>query len=250
MSTPAGEPADVLVAEHEPPVAELIRRYLEREGLRVRGAATPEETMTALAGAGAQAAAVVLDLTMPGLDAREIRKLVSRPPGGRRGAPRVICLTAGDGPHAGHGLRAKDIGIGQDACLPRPFGPRALVSRVRASARAARAAQAPPAGPYTAGRLRIDPAARLVSLDGTRFELTGTEFDLLSFLARSAGRAVPRARLHRAVWGERGPQTDRVTDVYVAQLRAKLGPGHGIRTVRGIGYVLDPGTLDATPPAG
>jgi DNA-binding response OmpR family regulator len=247
MSTPPAEAPEVLVAEHEPAVAELIRRYLVREGLRVRGAATPEETMAALA--GHPAAVVVLDLTMPGLDAREIRKLVGKPPGGRRAAPRVICLTAGDGQHAAHRLRAKDIGISQDACLPRPFGPRALVSRVRDSARAARAAQAPPAGPYTAGRLRIEPGPRRVSVDGAPVALTGTEFDLLSCLARSAGRAVPRDRLRRAVWGERGPQTDRVTDVYISQLRAKLGPRHGIRTVRGIGYVLDPGTLEPAPPA-
>jgi DNA-binding response OmpR family regulator len=248
MSTPPAEAQEVLVAEHEPAVAELIRRYLVREGLRVRSAATPQETMAALA--GRPAAAVVLDLTMPGLDAREIRKLVGKPPGGRRDAPRVICLTAGGGPHTAHGLRAKDIGISQDACLPRPFGPRALVSLVRDSARAARAAQAPAAGPYTAGRLRIEPGPRRASVAGTQVDLTGTEFDLLSCLARSAGRAVPRDRLRREVWGKRGMQSERVTDVYIAQLRAKLGPRHGIRTVRGIGYVLDPDTLEPAPPAG
>jgi DNA-binding winged helix-turn-helix (wHTH) protein len=86
-----------------------------------------------------------------------------------------------------------------------------------------------------------------VTLDGTEIALTGTEFDVLSCLARQAGRTVTRHRLRQAVWGRGGPPGDRTVDVYIAQLRAKLGPGHGIRTIRGIGYVLDPQTAMAGP---
>ncbi len=75
---------EILVAEHEPAVAELIRRYLAKEGLRVRCARTPAETEAALA-ALAGPAAVILDLTMPGLDARAIRKLIRGGQQGRRG---------------------------------------------------------------------------------------------------------------------------------------------------------------------
>ncbi len=121
--------------------------------------------------------------------------------------------------------------------MARPFGPRALVARVRAAVRAARE---PAAVPHAAGRLRLEPQRHRATLDGTEIALTGTEFDVLSCLVRSAGRTVPRDRLRQAVWGENGGPNGRTVNVYIAQLRAKLGPGHGIRTVRGIGYVMDP----------
>ena len=241
------------MAEHEPAVAELIRRYLAKEGLRVRCTRTAGETQAALAGL-TSAAAVVLDLTMPGLDARAIRKLVrGGAPSSRRGRPQpavigagagvpLICLTAGEGAHHAQGLRPQDIGVGQESCVTRPFGPRTLVARVRAAAR-----PGPLPAPHTAGRLRLRPAQRRVTRDGTEIALTGTEFDVLSCLARQAGRTVTRQRLRQAVWGRSGGPGDRTVDVYIAQLRAKLGPGHGIRTVRGIGYVLDPQTAMAGP---
>ncbi len=253
---------EILVAEHDPAVAELIRRYLAKEGLRVRCARTPQETAVALA--GCRAAAVVLDLTMPGLDAREIRRLIrgrpagsGRQPAARRGRPHravpgagpgavapVICLTAGEGAQAAQGLRPRDIGIGQDACVARPFGPRTLVSKVRAVAPTARV---PAATAHTSGRLRVEPAQRRATLDGAEIALTGTEFDVLTCLLRSAGRTVPRDRLHSAVWGSDGVAGGRIVDVYIAQLRAKLGPGNGIRTVRGIGYVVDPRDMAPGP---
>jgi DNA-binding response OmpR family regulator len=234
-------------------VAELIRRYLAREGLRVQWARTAAETEVALA-ALAGTAVVVLDLTMPGLDARAIRKLVrGGAPSSRRGRPRLavtgagpgvplICLTGGEGTQAAPGLRPPHIGVGQESCLTRPFGPRALVARVRAAARPGL-----PATPHAAGRLRLRPGQRLVTLDGTEIALTGTEFDVLSCLARQAGRAVTRHRLRQAAWGRSAGPGDRTVDVYIAQLRAKLGPDHGIRTVRGVGYVLDPQTETGGP---
>jgi DNA-binding response OmpR family regulator len=246
---------EILVAEHEPAVAELTRRYLEKEGLSVRCARTPEDTVAALA--VCQAAAVVLDLTMPGLDARQIRRLIRTPPPGRRRAGSqpalagpvpgatvpVICLTAGEGAQAAQALRPRDIGVSQESCLPRPFGPRALVARVRAAARASQA----PAPAATPCGLHLDPAARLVRRDGAAIRLTGTEFDLLACLAREAGRTQSRDRLRREIWAAGAAPAGRIVDVYVAQLRVKLGPGSGIRTVRGVGYVLDvPAPVPAT----
>ncbi|HEY2443260.1 MAG TPA: response regulator transcription factor [Streptosporangiaceae bacterium] len=253
-------PAEILVAEHDPAVAELTRRYLAREGLRVRSTRTPADTAAALA--GCRAAAVVLDLTMPGLDARQIRRLICVRPGARGrtggqpavrggapGAPAefvpLICLTAGE---AAQGLRPEDIGVSREACLPRPFGPRTLVARVRA---AARTASAPTVAPSTVGGLSLDPAARRACRDGVPVALTGTEFDLLACLVREAGRAQSRGRLRQEVWGRDGAAGDRIVDVYIAQLRAKLGPDGVIRTVRGVGYVLDRPRQGAPPrPAG
>ena len=253
---------EVLVAEHDQAVAELIRRYLAKEGLSVRSARTPEQTVAELA--ACRAAVVVLDLTMPGLDAREIRRLIrprpKQPGPGRQpaawrsrtypavrapgaGVP-VICLTAGDGTHSAQGLRPQDIGVDRDTCLARPFGPRTLTAKVRAAAVSTR--PEPVAARQTAGRLSLDPARRRVTLDGAELDLTGLEFDVLGHLMRHTGQALSRAALRAAVWRDAGVPGDRIVDVYIAQLRAKLGPDHGIRTVRGIGYVLDLTAHDGT----
>jgi DNA-binding response OmpR family regulator len=220
------EPLVVLLAEHEPEVAELARRYLARAGLRVRLTASPEETTAAL---GERSAAVaVLDLTMPGLDARRVRRL---------GTSAVFLL--------GNGMRPRDLRVSADSCLVRPFSPRLLVARVLSvlprAARAAdagpgaRAAGTEPAQP-TRGGLTLTPAERRVSSAGRDIALTQTEFALLSILAGNAGRVMTRTQLLAAMERE---TSGRAVDTYIAQLRAKLpGPGT-IRTVRGIGYVLD-----------
>jgi DNA-binding response OmpR family regulator len=279
----AADGDEILVAEHDQAVAELIRRSLAREGLRVRAARTAAETAEELA--NCRAAVVVLDLTMPGLDARQIRRMIrpgpaasARTPAARRGRPHrhrghptvrgpaadvpVICLIPGEGSHAAQGLRPRDAGVDPGACLARPFGPRTLVDRVRAAARSVQPRPVP--GSISAGRLSVHPASRRATLDGAEIPLTSTEFDVLSCLARSAGRAVPRAALRAAVWGAGSDGAgsdgagsggagsgaaapgDRIVDVYIAQLRTKIGPIHGIRTVRGVGYVLDEIAHDGT----
>jgi DNA-binding response OmpR family regulator len=216
----------VLLAEHEPEVAELARRYLARAGLRVRVTGSPDETTAAL---GERSAVVaVLDLTMPGLDARRVRRLLASPP---VALPAVFLI--------GHTMRARDLRVSADACLPRPFSPRTLVARVRSAV-----PPAAPAGPATraepaqrvVGHLTLTPAEHRVSSGGREVTLTPTEFALVAVLARNAGRVMSRAQLLAALGRD---ASGRAVDTYVAQVRAKLpGPG-AIRTVRGVGYVLD-----------
>jgi len=87
--------------------------------------------------------------------------------------------------------------------------------------------------------LVVDTAARRVSAGGARISVTGTEFTLLAFLIVNAGRAFTREQLLAGVWGAGATAGIRTVDVYVAQLRAKLGAYSPIRTVRGVGYVAD-----------
>ena len=135
------DPVSVLLAEHEPEVAEMSARYLRRDGLRVRLVTTPEQALAELTG-GPDAAAV-LDLTMPGLDPRRIRRALRTP---------VIFLVAGQGPRP-RGLARSGGTTGPRRWLARPFGPRQLVAMVRdVLARPALAGQgAEPAG-RAAGR--------------------------------------------------------------------------------------------------
>jgi DNA-binding response OmpR family regulator len=228
-------PASVLLAEHEPEVAEMSVRYLQRDGLRVRLVTAPEPTLAALTG-GPDAAAVI-DLTMPGLDPRRIRRALRTP---------VIFLAAGSGGPRPRGLAAR----GQRRWLARPFSPRQLVSMVRdilaeaaAQAETRPSATPVPSDPNAAG-WRLDAPTRSAVVGGRHVPLTATEFAVLALLAAHPGRVLSRAQLLAAA-GRHGAG-DRAADVHIALLRAKLGPDPGtqgtqlIRTVRGVGYVLDP----------
>jgi DNA-binding response OmpR family regulator len=234
-------PVSVLLAEHEPEVAEMSARYLRRDGLRVRLVTSPEVTLAELTG-GPDAAAVI-DLTMPGLDPRRIRRALRTP---------VIFLVAGSGGPRPRGLAAR----GQRRWLARPFSPRHLVMMVRAvlaqaeaeakaevEARAATQATRPadrsalPApADRNAGGWRLDAPSRSAVAGGHRVPLTATEFAVLAALAGSPGRVLSRRQLLAAA-GRHGTG-DRAADVLIAQIRAKLGPTCVIRTIRGVGYVL------------
>jgi len=229
---PAGSQL-VLLAEHDPDVAELARRYLTRAGLPVAVAGTADEALALLAAASPPSCtAAVIDLTMPGLDARRLRRLLAGPrtgPPGPPGAPTPAVYLLGPG------MRPRDVRISAERCLRRPFSPRLLVCRVLAAVPAGAAPPAPPV-PGASATLALDPGARQVRIGGRNVPLTPAEFALLAALARHAGRVLTRDQLQAAM---RRSSSGRAVDVHVAQLRAKLPAPGPIRTVRGVGYVLD-----------
>jgi len=223
------EPLSVLLAEHEPEVAEMSARYLRRDGLRVRLVITPEQALAELTG-GPDAAAV-LDLTMPGLDPRRIRRALRTP---------VIFLVAGPRPR---GLARSGGTTGPRRWLARPFGPRQLVAMVRdvlAAPAPSLARSAEPAG-RAAGGLWLDGRSLRVQTavaGGLPVKLTATEFAVLAALLDHPGRVLSRRQLLAAAGHPAAG--DRAADVYIAQLRAKIGPAGVIRTARGAGYAMDP----------
>jgi two-component system, OmpR family, response regulator BaeR len=214
----------VLVADHEPEVAEMARRYLERASMRVQVTGNPEETVRALASQAADL--FVIDLTMPGLEVRAVRRVLAAR------MPVVFLLDRGD-PRP-HGLNSPPAAR---RWLIRPFSPRALVVAVTElmhppSSRSGSAASA-------------DRGRRKIVVDGREVGLTRTEFALVAVLAEHPGRVLSRQRLLAALETERGKRpSTRAVDVYIAQLRDKLGTD-AIRTVHGVGYVLD---LEAPTP--
>jgi DNA-binding response OmpR family regulator len=220
-------PASILLAEHEPEVAEMSARYLRRDGLRVRLVTAPELALAELS-SGPDAAAV-LDLTMPGLDPRRLRRALRIP---------VILLVAGPRPR----------GLGPAATrrwLGRPFSPRQLVTLVRevlpekpTSAGPRSAGSGSVGSGSGTGRLRLDGASRTALADGKRVPLTATEFAMLAAMADRPGRVFSRRQLLAAAG--RQAAGDRAADVYIAQLRAKIGMAGQIRTARGAGYAMDP----------
>jgi DNA-binding response OmpR family regulator len=221
----------VLVADHEPEVAELARRYLERAGMRVQITGSPAETVRALAAPAADL--FVIDLTMPGLEVRMVRQVLAPV------VPAVFLLN----PRAGrpYGLNSPPA-VRQ--WLTRPFSPRALVSTVAGLVHPVSGLRRPPSSP-------ADLARREILIGGRNVSLTRTEFALVAALAGQPGRVLSRQRLLAALESERGKRPGpRAVDVYITQLRAKLGAG-AIRTVHGVGYalVLGPGEVPEAPEA-
>ncbi len=88
------------------------------------------------------------------------------------------------------------------------------------------------------GDLVVDRAAREVSVNGARINLTAKEFSLLAFLAQNRGRVFARQALLARVWGPRYEGGARTVDIHVRRLRAKLGDALPLETRRGSGYVL------------
>ena len=228
------EPVSVLLAEHEPEVAEMSARYLRRDGLRVRLVTTPEQALAELTG-GPDAAAV-LDLTMPGLDSRRIRRALRTP---------VIFLVAGPQGPRPRGLARSGGTTGPRRWLARPFGPRQLVAMVRDVLAAPAPSQAQGAESAGAGRaacgLWLDGRTlrvRTAVAGGQPVKLTATEFAVLAALLDHPGRVLSRRQL--LVAAGHPAAADRAADVYISQLRAKIGPAAVIRTARGAGYAIDP----------
>jgi len=211
--SPGPGPRSVLLAEHESEVAEMSARYLRRDGLLVRPVTTPEQALAELT--AGPAAAAVLDLTMPGLDPRRIRRALRTP---------VIFLVADPQGPRPRGL-ARGGAAGPRRWLARPFGPRQLVAMVRE-------VLAPPAP------LSLDLPGRRALASHPPVRLTATETAVLAALLGQQGRVLSRRQLLAAAG--RPAAGDRAADVVVAQLRAKIGGSCAIRTVRGVGYAIDP----------
>lgn len=215
-------PPNILVVDDEPPILELVRGYLEREGFMVR---TVEDGLAAVEQVRAeQPDLVVLDLMLPGLDGIEVCRQIRT-----FSDAYVLMLTA----RSEEIDRIVGLSVGADDYLVKPFSPRELVARVRALLRRPRAAM-PTA---TGANLVVDPARRAVTVRGKSIVLTATEFDILAALARDPGIVISRDQLLDRVWGPEFVGGDHLVDVHVANLRRKVGGGI-VETVRGVGYRL------------
>ena len=221
----------VLVVEDEMKMARAIRRGLEQEGYAVDTVPDGDE---GLYQAGEHPYdAVILDVMLPGLDGFEVCRRL-RATG--NWAP-VLMLTARDRVAD----RIAGLDAGADDYLVKPFAFGELVARLRALIRRG-SVERPTV--LTVGDLTLDPAAHRVTRCGQEVELSAREFALLEFLMRHAGEVVSRSAILDHVWDYNYDGLSNVVDVYIGYLRRKLEQPFNqplIRTVRGVGYALDPG---------
>lgn len=224
----------ILVVEDDAAIADAVCDALKRAGHAVDHLADGRKALNALREHAF--ALVVLDLGLPGAEGGEILRRLRAD----TDSVPVLVITARD--ELDQRVRALDLGA--DDYLVKPFALAEFDARVRALLRR-RASQGVPT--LRIGNLSIDLAGRRALLDGIALELTAREFGLLEALLLRRGRVTSREQLIETLckWDE--TLSDNGLDIAVYRLRRKLGnSGVQLRTVRGLGYLIEEGT-DAQP---
>ncbi len=221
------------MVEDEPMVAEVVERYLHREGYDVVVVQDGREALTAVEEGSPDL--IVLDIMLPGVDGIEICRHVRA-----RSAVPIIMLTA-----RGEEVdRLLGLGLGADDYVVKPFSPRELVARVKAVLRRAGKQAQVDGDSLRFDDLRINGRTRVVEDLRGSINLTAREFDLLFHLARHPGQVFTRDQLMNAVWDYEFPGDSSTVTVHMRRLRAKVEPDptrpRYLKTVWGVGYKFDP----------
>jgi DNA-binding response OmpR family regulator len=172
---------------------------------------------------------VILDLGLPDLDGLEVLRRLR----GRKSRVPVLVLTARDGIQD----RVQGLNLGADDYLCKPFAVAELEARAGALIRRGVGGAA---AVIAHGRLTLDTGARLARVDGEPLDLPRRELNLLEVLLVHRGQVVAKQALHDKLFGFDDEAGVNAVEIYVHRLRRKLEPvGVRIRTVRGLGYLLE-----------
>ena len=216
--------ATILVVDDEPRIVQLVRDYLEHGGFTV---------LTASDGPSALRAArtgkpdlVVLDLGLPGVDGLDVARSLRR-----EGVVPIIMLTA----RTEESDKLVGLELGADDYMTKPFSPKELVARVRAVLRRAEGLDTPSDVIRVGSSVELDASRMEALFDGRRVDLTRSEFQIVSAMARQPGRVFTRAQLLDTVRGVAFEAYERAIDAHIKNIRRKIG-AHYIETVFGVGY--------------
>jgi len=227
------EEGKVLVVEDEPMVAEVVERYLRRDGYDVSIVHDGKAAIDEFAAFAPDL--VVLDLMLPKVDGREVCRTIRS-----RSQTPVIMLTA-----RGEEIdKLVGLELGADDYVTKPFSPRELVARVKAVLRRTGTRDRPDNDVLRFDDLQVSGSARTVENGQGPVQLTAREFDLLHFLASHPGQVFSRPKLMDEVWDyEYAGDTSTVT-VHMRRLRSKVEqdpsrPRH-LKTAWGVGYKFEP----------
>lgn len=217
----------ILVADDEEKIREVIKEYAQFEGYEVAEAENGMEAVEMCRMNDFDA--VVLDVMMPKLDGfsacKEIKKLKDIP---------VLMLSARGEEY--DKLFGFEVGI--DDYVVKPFSPKELMARIKVVVNRRKAPETEDVIRYKG--LEINFAAREVTIDGKKVQMTPKEYDILFYLARNMNIAMSREKLLEEVWGFDFYGDDRTVDTHIKMLRNSLGPYRDlIVTLRGMGYKFD-----------
>lgn len=219
--------ARILLSEDDAALARGLVALLQQNGYEVEAVTTGQAALAHQAAGGY--AAMLLDLGLPDLSGYEVLRRMRND---RSRCP-VLILTARNALHD----RVRGLDLGADDYLLKPFEPAELLARLRALLRRA---QGDPSPSVTVGALVYERCNGAFRLNGALLELPRRERAVLEQLVVSAGSIVPREKLADSVFGLDEDVGPNALEVYIGRLRKKLAAGGPqIRTVRGLGYMLD-----------
>ena len=214
----------LLIVEDEPDLLASLAQALREEGYAVDTAENGDDGI--FNAEGTDYDAIVLDVMLPGMNGWEmlqrLRKTKKTP---------VLMLTARDQTRD----RVKGLDIGADDYVVKPFDLEEVFARLRAIIR--RSANKT-TNLIEISNIKVDTAARQVSLLDQPVELTAREYSLVEFLALHRGEVVTRTALYEHLFGDDDDTLSNLLDVHVSNLRKKLGHDF-ISTRRGHGYCIE-----------
>ena len=223
----------ILIIEDEEAIADLEKDYLELSGFDVeiatRGDVGLEKALKE------EYDLIILDLMLPEVDGFDICRQVRE----EKNIPIIMVSAKKDDID-----KIRGLGLGADDYMTKPFSMRELIARCKALLRRVDRAKVIAKNSENEklldfGSLVIDPAQRIVTVNGEQVHLTPTEFDLLATLARKPKSVLTREKLLEEVWDWVDASGTRTVDSHVKALRHKLG-SKTIRTVHGVGYAFEP----------
>ena len=220
----------ILLIDDDEHLAAPLATYLRRFDLELNSALRPSDGLARLRSESFDAA--ILDVMLPEMDGFELCRTIRRD----SDIPIIMLTARGDVMDRVVGLE-----LGADDYLPKPFEPRELAARLQTILRRQRA---PAAGNGAAPHrlvfdgLEIDLERRQVHRLGDLVELTGTEFELLTLLAREPQKVFTRDEILNRLRGHDAELYTRAVDIVVSRLRKKLEPLECIKTLRNAGYAF------------
>ncbi|HKJ38160.1 MAG TPA: response regulator transcription factor [Anaerolineales bacterium] len=221
---------NVMVVDDEKPLRDFVRRNLEVRGYRVMTAANGLEAMAVFQNENIHL--VILDIMMPHMDGLEVTRRIRE----ESHAPIIILTAMGEETDK---VRAFDLGA--DDYLTKPFGVGELLGRIKAVLRRADWSESGSDGErIVRGDIDVDMEKHKVEVQGHVIDLTPTEFNLLVYFVKNAGKTLPHRAILQNVWGAEYGDEAEYLRVYVGKLRQKIEekpmkPKY-LHTEHGIGY--------------
>jgi two-component system phosphate regulon response regulator PhoB/two-component system alkaline phosphatase synthesis response regulator PhoP len=223
-------PPVIVALDDEADILELLKVNLQKAGYRFEGFQEAEDLYRYLA--REKPSLILLDLMLPDTDGLEVCRQIRK--SDELAQIPIIMLTA----RGEESDKVVGLELGADDYMTKPFSVKELVARIHAVLRRPGGGQA--ARRIVVGTLVIDLDRFEVTAEGSKIDLTATEFKILQLLASRKGRVFSRDQILDFLWGNEKAVVDRTVDVHIRNLREKLGAAAPlIKNIRGVGYKLE-----------
>jgi len=224
------KPKQILIADDEPDILEIVSYNLGKEGYEVYTAKDGNEAIERAKQLHPDL--IILDVMMPKKTGVEVCQILRSQPMFQDTL--IIFLTA----MSDEASQIKGLETGADDYVNKPISPKVLISRVNALFRRLNKDESGSGKSIVIGNITIDPVKFLVTINDKEIILAKKEFELIYLLASRPGRVFLRNEILSQIWGNDVIVGDRTIDVHIRKVRQKLGIDC-ITTVKGVGYKFD-----------